>query len=127
MTDRPTLILIAGPYRSGVDGNPQAMAADLARLEATAGPVSAAGHVPVIGECIAVSALRSAGAGAADPLGDQVLHPAVERLSAHCDAALRPPGDSTGAEQDIATARRRGLPIHHHVNEIPRHTLKETA
>ncbi|MER6504177.1 DUF4406 domain-containing protein [Streptomyces sp. NPDC001455] len=127
MTDRPTLILIAGPYRSGVDGKPRAMAASVARLEAAADPVFAAGHVPVRGEWIVPPVLRSAGAGPTDPLRDQVLHPASERLSAHCDAALRPPGDSIGAEQDIATARRRGLPIHHHVNEIPRHTLKETA
>ncbi|MEU3653299.1 DUF4406 domain-containing protein [Streptomyces sp. NPDC032161] len=127
MTDRPTPVLIAGPYRSRVDGNPRAMAANLARLEAAAGPVFAAGHVPVLGEWIAPPVLRSAGAGPTDPLGDQVLHSASERLSAHCDAAPRPPGDSTGADRDIATARRRGLPIHHHVNEIPRHTLKETA
>lgn len=36
------LFLIAGPYRSGTDGDPQAMAADLARLEAAAWPVFAA-------------------------------------------------------------------------------------
>lgn len=39
MTDKPMLMLIAGPYRSGTDGDPQAMAANLARLEAAAWPV----------------------------------------------------------------------------------------
>ncbi|GAA1915787.1 hypothetical protein GCM10009837_45840 [Streptomyces durmitorensis] len=29
MTDKPMLILIAGPYRSGTNGDPQAMAANL--------------------------------------------------------------------------------------------------
>ncbi|WP_416478137.1 hypothetical protein [Streptomyces sp. LKA04] len=54
MTDQPLLILIAGPYRSGTDGEPHAMAANLAALEAAAWPVFAAGHVPVIGEWIAL-------------------------------------------------------------------------
>ncbi|MGW2542489.1 DUF4406 domain-containing protein [Kitasatospora sp. NPDC001574] len=127
MTDRPMLILIAGPYRSGTDGDPQAMAANLARLEAAAWPVFAAGHLPAIGEWIALPVLRSAGAGPTDPLADQVLYPTAERLLARCDAVLRLPGDSTGADQDVAIARRRGLPVYHDVAEIPRLTPQETA
>ncbi|MEU9047417.1 MULTISPECIES: DUF4406 domain-containing protein [unclassified Kitasatospora] len=127
MTDKPMLILIAGPYRSGTDGDPQAMAANLARLEAAAWPVFAAGHVPMIGEWVALPVLRSAGAGLTDPLADQVLYPTAERLLAHCDAVLRLPGDSTGADQDVAIARRRGLPVYHDVNDIPHRTPQETA
>ncbi|MFD5087627.1 DUF4406 domain-containing protein [Kitasatospora sp. NPDC058406] len=127
MPDKPMLILIAGPYRSGTDGDPQAMAANLARLEAAAWPVFAAGHLPVIGEWIALPVLRSAGAGPTDPLADQVLYPTAERLLARCDAVLRLPGDSTGADQDVAVAHRRGLPIYHDVAEIPRLTPQETA
>ncbi|WP_031042535.1 hypothetical protein [Streptomyces sp. NRRL F-5650] len=119
MTDKPMLILIAGPYRSGTDGDPQAMAANLARLEEAAWPVFAAGHLPVIGEWIALPVLRSAGAGPTDPLADQVLYPTAERLLTRCDAVLRLPGDSTGADQDVALARRRGLPVFHDVAEIP--------
>ncbi|WP_164540853.1 DUF4406 domain-containing protein [Streptomyces abyssomicinicus] len=119
MTDKPMLILIAGPYRSGTDGDPQAMEANLARLEAAAWPVFAAGHLPVIGEWIALPVLRSAGAGPTDPLADQVLYPTAERLLARCDAVLRLPGESTGADQDVATARRRGLPVYHDIAEIP--------
>ncbi|MFF0392598.1 DUF4406 domain-containing protein [Kitasatospora sp. NPDC004615] len=119
-TDTPMLVLIAGPYRSGTDGDPQAMAANLARLEAAAWPVFAAGHLPVIGEWIALPVLRSAGAGPTDPLADEVLYPAADRLLARCDAVLRLPGDSTGADQDVATARRRGLPVYHDVSELPR-------
>ncbi len=40
MTDKPMLVLIAGPYRSGTGGDPRAMAANLARLEAPSGPCS---------------------------------------------------------------------------------------
>lgn len=127
MTDKPMLILIAGPYRSGTDGDTQAMAANLARLEAAAWPVFAAGHLPVIGEWIALPVLRSAGAGPTDRLADEVLYPTADRLLTHCDAVLRLPGDSTGADQDVATALRRGLPVYHHVDEIPRRTPQETA
>ncbi|MFI6874085.1 DUF4406 domain-containing protein [Streptomyces sp. NPDC050400] len=127
MTDKPMLILIAGPYRSGTDGSPEAMAANLARLEAAAWPVFAAGHVPVIGEWIALPVLRSAGAGPTDDLADQVLYPTARRLLTHCDAVLRLPGDSTGADQDVAVARRRGLPVYHHVDEIPQRSPQEAA
>ncbi|MFJ9213875.1 DUF4406 domain-containing protein [Streptomyces sp. NPDC102264] len=127
MTDKPLLTLIAGPYRSGTDGDPQAMTANLTRLETAAWPVLTAGHLPVTGEWTALPVLRSAGAGPTGPLADQVLHPAADRLPAHCDAVLRLPGESAGADQDVATARRRGLSVHHHAAEIPRRTPQETT
>ncbi|WP_353944793.1 DUF4406 domain-containing protein [Streptomyces sp. HUAS MG91] len=124
---RPLLVLIAGPYRSGTGGDPRAMAANLARLEEAAWPVFAAGHLPMIGEWVALPVLRSAGAGPTDPLADQVLYPTAERLLARCDAVLRLPGESAGADQDVAIARRRGLPVFHDVAEIPRLAPRETA
>ncbi len=48
------LILIAGPYRSGTDGEPQRIAANLQRLEQAALEVYQRGHVPVIGEWLAL-------------------------------------------------------------------------
>ncbi|MYT72511.1 MULTISPECIES: DUF4406 domain-containing protein [unclassified Streptomyces] len=125
--DRPLLVLIAGPYRSGTGGDPRAMAANLARLEEAAWPVFAAGHLPMIGEWVALPVLRSAGAGPTDPLADQVLYPTAERLLARCDAVLRLPGESAGADQDVAIARRRGLPVFHDVAEIPRAARPETS
>lgn len=127
MNDKPKLILIAGPYRSGTDGDPQAMAANLARLEAAAWPIFAAGHLPVIGEWIALPVLHSVGAGPTDPLADQVLHPTADRLLGHCDAVLRLPGESAGADKDVATARRRGLAVYYDVAEIPPRTSQEAA
>lgn len=126
-TDRPLLVLIAGPYRSGTGDDPALMAANLARLEAAAWPVFERGHVPMIGEWVALPVLRSAGAvrpnGLADvlaPLADDVMYPTAERLLAHCDAVLRLPGDSRGADQDVAIARERGLPVWTDVDQIPR-------
>ena len=114
------LILIAGPYRSGTDGDPEAMAANLARLEAAAWPVFEAGHIPMIGEWVALPVLRSAGATIEDPLAEQVLYPTAQRLLSHCDAVLRLPGESTGADQDVQIATRLGLPVYYDAGDIPR-------
>jgi hypothetical protein len=116
----PLMILIAGPYRSGTDDDPALLAANLRSLEAAAWPVFRAGHVPMIGEWVALPVLSSAGAdGLADPLAEQVMYPTAERLLQHCDGVLRLPGDSRGADQDVAIARERGLPVWHAVEEIP--------
>jgi len=114
------MILIAGPYRSGTGDDPALMAANLARLEEAAWPIFQAGHVPMIGEWVALPVLRSAGvADVADPLAEQVLYPAAERLLAHCDAVLRLPGTSTGADQDVAIAQKRGLPVYYRLEDVP--------
>ncbi len=118
-TTKPMLILIAGPYRSGTHGDPTAMAANLARLEEAAWPIFAAGHLPMIGEWVALPVLRSAGAGPTDPLAEDVLYPTAERLLDRCDAVLRLPGASSGADQDVAIAERRGLPVYYDIAEIP--------
>ena len=117
---KPKLILIAGPYRSGTNDDPALMDANLKRLEDAAWPIFRAGHIPMIGEWVALPVLRSAGVdGIADPLAEQVMYPTAERLLQHCDAVLRLPGKSTGADQDVAIARDRGLPVYHDVEEIP--------
>jgi len=112
----PMIILIAGPYRSGTGGDPDLIAANLARLEEAAWPIFQAGHVPMIGEWVALPVLhRSAGAATAE----DVVYPVARRLLRHCHAVLRLPGESTGADQDVAIARERGLPVYHRIEEIP--------
>ncbi|MBW9094796.1 DUF4406 domain-containing protein [Microbacterium jejuense] len=114
------LILIAGPYASGTGGDPALMARNLARLEQAAWPIFRAGHVPMIGEWVALPVLASAGAtGPADPLAADVMYPTAERLLQHCDAVLRLPGDSRGADQDVAIAEARGIPVYHSLEDIP--------
>lgn len=117
---RPLLILIAGPYRSGTGDDPDKLAANLARLEEAAWPLFRAGHVPMIGEWVALPVLRGAGAsGVGDPLAAQVMYPTAERLLAHCDAVLRLPGESTGADNDVAIAQRGGLPVYYRIEDVP--------
>jgi hypothetical protein len=117
---RPLLILIAGPYRSGTGDDPDLMAANLSRLEEAAWPIFRAGHVPMIGEWVALPVLSSAGAtGVTDPLAEQVMYPTAQRLLQHCDAVLRLPGDSRGADQDVAIARERGIPVYTRLEDVP--------
>lgn len=114
------MILIAGPYASGTDGDPTLMQHNLRRLEEAAWPIFQAGHVPMIGEWVALPVLSSAGAsGPGDPLAAQVMYPTAERLLQRCDAVLRLPGESRGADQDVAIARSRGIPVYSDLAEVP--------
>jgi hypothetical protein len=114
------LILIAGPYRSGTGDNPELMARNLARLEEAAWPIFRSGHLPMIGEWVALPVVRGAGgAGPTDPVAEQIMYPTAERLLQHCDAVLRLPGESTGADQDVRIAQERGLPVYDRVEDIP--------
>ena len=116
----PLLILIAGPYASGTGGDPDLMSANLRRLEEAAWPIFRAGHIPMIGEWVALPVLASAGAtGPTDPLAAEVMYPTADRLLQHCDAVLRLPGESKGADQDVAIATERGLPVYRSLAEVP--------
>ena len=114
------LILIAGPYRSGTGDDPALLAQNLARLEEAAWPLFQAGHVPMIGEWVALPVLRGAGGtSVADPVAREVMYPTAERLLRHCDAVLRLPGESKGADQDVAIAKDRGLPVYYRLEDVP--------
>jgi hypothetical protein len=74
----------------------------------------------MIGEWVALPVLESAGAaGPTDPLAEQVMYPTAERLLQHCDAVLRLPGASRGADEDVAIAQRRGIPVYRSLEEVP--------
>ncbi|WP_370674228.1 DUF4406 domain-containing protein [Pleomorphomonas sp. PLEO] len=114
------LILIAGPYRSGTGDDPQRMADNLRRLEEASWPLFRAGHIPVIGEWIALPVWRSAGGTElGDELYDQIFYPTADRLLQRCDAVLRLPGDSKGADNDVRLAKERGLPVYHRLQDVP--------
>jgi hypothetical protein len=117
---KPLMILIAGPYRSGTNDEPDRLAANLASLESVSWPIFRAGHVPMIGEWVALPVMRAAGSTAVgDPISEEILYPTADRLLQHCDAVLRLPGESKGADQDVALATERGLPVYYRLDEIP--------
>jgi hypothetical protein len=114
------MILIAGPYRSGTGDDPEKMRANLRALERAALPLYRAGHIPMIGEWVALPLLRVAGStGIGDALWDEILYPVANRLLTRCDAVLRLEGASSGADNDVRLARERGLPVYYRLEDVP--------
>jgi hypothetical protein len=114
------LILIAGPYRSGTNDDPVLINQNLRNLEAMALPIFQKGHVPMIGEWVAIPLLRLAGSQKpGDAIWNEIQYPVAHRLLEKCDAILRIPGASKGADQDIKIAKERGLKVYYHLDEIP--------
>ena len=114
------LILIAGPYRSGTNDDPARMQANLRVLEAAALPIFRLGHIPMIGEWVALPLLRLAGSvKPGDEAYEEILYPVAHRLLMKCDAVLRLEGASKGADEDVRIAREKGLPVYFSLEEIP--------
>lgn len=119
-TDRSLLILIAGPYLSGTHGDPERIAANLAALEAWSLPIYERGHLAVVGEWFALPIIRGAGGLApGDDIFKAYQYPVAHRLLERCDAVLRIPGASTGADLDVARARELGLAVYTRLEDIP--------
>jgi len=113
------MILIAGPYRSGTNDNPELMEKNLRYLESVSLPLFRAGHLPVIGEWVALPLMREAGSQrAGDEPYNEIAYPVAERLLSKCDAVLRLPGESKGADQDVRIARERGLKGYFSLEEV---------
>ena len=120
MSTSPLMILVAGPYRGGTGDDPALMARNLARLEAVTLALFRAGHLPVIGEWLALPLLRQAGsARPGDAAYDEISYPVAHRLLARCDAVLRLPGASKGADEDVRRARELRLPVYGALEEVP--------
>ncbi|HUH63550.1 MAG TPA: hypothetical protein VLZ50_11150 [Terracidiphilus sp.] len=119
---KPMIILVAGPYRSGTNDDPVLIARNLDRLEAAAMPVYKAGHIPLIGEWVALPLMKQAGSTAlGDKVADEYLYPVAGRLIERCDAVYRIAGASKGADEDVRLARERALPVYFRAEEIPMH------
>ncbi|WP_241290608.1 DUF4406 domain-containing protein [Burkholderia stabilis] len=116
----PLLVLVAGPYRSGTDGDSARIAANLHRLEAAALDVYRRGHVPMIGEWVSLPLSVAAGSRqVGDEISEAFLYPVAHRLLRRCDAVWRIDGASRGADADVSLARRLGKPVYFSVDEIP--------
>jgi hypothetical protein len=116
------MILIAGPYRSGTNDDPQLMRKNLDKLESVALPLFRKGHVPVIGEWLALPLLKLAGSKKpGDEVYNEILYPVAHRLLEKCDAVLRLEGVSSGADDDVKIAMEKGLKVYYSVDEVPHH------
>jgi hypothetical protein len=114
------LILIAGPYRSGTGDDPERIAANVHDMETYALPLFRLGHVPILGEWLALPLMGLAGSERiGDAAFDEVFHPIAERLVARCDAVLRVGGPSAGADLMVQHATERGLAVYYRVEGVP--------
>jgi hypothetical protein len=112
-------VLIAGPYRSGTNDDPQLMAQNLQRMEEVALPVFRAGHIPVIGEWFALPLLKQAGSKQpGDEVYQEISYPIARRMLLKCDAVLRIKGESKGADGDVAVAKAAGIRIYYSLDEL---------
>jgi hypothetical protein len=120
MKSKPLMILIAGPYRSGTNDNPVLIKKNVQEMESYALPIFRAGHIPILGEWLALPLAELAGS---EKIGDEafneVFHPTAVRLLAKCDAVLRVSGASVGADEMVRVGRSLGLKIYHSPVEIP--------
>ena len=99
---QPLLILIAGPYRSGANDDPRLIAANVQAITTLALRIFRAGHLPVLGEWLALPLIEHAGSHrAADADFDEIFHPIARRLVERCDACLRIGGPSRGADEMV--------------------------
>lgn len=97
MNAQPLMILIAGPYRSGTNDDPALMEKNLRNLESVALPLYRAGHIPLIGEWLALPLLREAGSKRP---GDAIY-------------------ESKGADEDVRLAKELGLPVYSELAQVP--------
>lgn len=67
------------------------------------------GHIPVIGEWLALPLAKAAGSKeTGDPISEEFLYPVAHRLISRCDAILRIPRESRGADLDVEEGKKEG-------------------
>jgi hypothetical protein len=115
------MILIAGPYRSGTNDDPALMRKNIQQMESYALPLFRAGHIPIVGEWLALPLVELAGSRkVGDDAFNEIFHPIATRLLQKCDAVLRIGGPSAGADEMVNVGRSLGLKIFSSVEEVPR-------
>ena len=114
------MILIAGPYRSGTNDDPALMLKNVSLMESFALPIFRAGHIPIVGEWLALPLVQHAGSQTVgDPAFNEIFHPIAVRLLEKCDAVLRVGGPSAGADEMVRIGRELGHTIYARLEEIP--------
>ena len=114
------MILIAGPYRSGTNDDPEKIRANVHFMETFALPIFRKGHIPLLGEWFALPLVALAGSKKiGDKAFNEIFHPIAVKLLDKCDAVLRVGGASAGADEMVRTAREKGARIFYSLDEIP--------
>ena len=89
-------------------------------MESYALPIFRAGHIPILGEWLALPLAALAGStNTGDEAFNEVFHPIAVRLLEKCDGVLRVGGPSIGADEMVLVGRSLGLKIYNRLQEIP--------
>ena len=116
------MILVAGPYRSGTNDNPELIERNVKAMTEAALEVFKIGHLPVLGEWFALPLIQAAGSKKiGDEIFNEIFHPIAVDLVGRCDAVLRMGGPSAGADEMVKTAQLKGKIIFFSKDEIPVH------
>ena len=119
-TNRPMMILVAGPYRSGTNDKPELIAVNVKAMTDMALELYKMGHMPVLGEWFALPLIEAAGSKkTGDAIFNEYFHPVAVKLINHCDAVLRIGGASAGADEMVNVGKANGKWIFYHKDEIP--------
>lgn len=119
-TNQSLMILVAGPYRSGTNDNPDLIAANVKAMSDMALELYRIGHLPVLGEWLALPMIEAAGSKeVGDKLFNDIFHPIAIKLIDHCDAVLRIGGTSSGADEMVNIGLSKGKIIFYNLSEIP--------
>ena len=117
----PMMILVAGPYRSGTNDDAALIRKNVQQMESYALPIFRAGHIPILGEWLALPLVELAGSKQiGDGAFNEIFHPIAMRLLEKCDAVLRVGGPSAGADEMVRIGRSLELQIYNALAEIPR-------
>lgn len=119
-TGKQLTIMIAGPYRSGTGDDPAKIAANLRAMNEAALRIYRAGHLPVVGEWFALPLVETAGSTRlGDDVFNEIFHPIAWAVSQRCDATLRLPGASQGADEMVRLAEQLGHQVFLRIEEVP--------
>ena len=100
------------PYRSGTNDDPALIKKNVETMESFALPIFRAGHIPILGEWLALPLVALGGSKKlGDEVFNEVFHPIATRLLDKCDAVLRVGGPSAGADEMVRVGRSLGLQI----------------
>ena len=113
-------ILVAGPYRSNTEDDPAKIEQNLRTMMQAALKIFRMGHLPVLGESLALPLIGEAGSQRiGDAVFDEIFHPISRMLVQRVDAVLRVGGPSKGADEMMDIAQRTGKRVFENFDEIP--------
>lgn len=113
-------ILVAGPYRSGTNDDPELIKKNVAHMTTVALELFRKGHLPVMGEWFALPLIEEAGSKQiGDKIFNDIFHPIAIKLIDRCDAVLRIGGSSSGADEMVRIGKEKGRIIFLNKDDIP--------